>query len=372
MRFLVLFSFLLCGYLAFGQTYSPGLNQKLNKSQDAIELVRTFESFGTKTPNSQESITTLNWLISQYQSKGYSDILVDSFIHNGATYRNLIVTKQGREDEYFVVCGHYDTRTGPGANDNGSGVSAILCAADALKDESTTRTVQFIHFDGEELGFEGSLYHVDNLKEPVDSNLYCVLNIDQIGGTKGESVNDKIYCERDEDNSIASNNARSWAITDTLASLCELYTDLSPVISKAFSSDYIPFEREGYVITGLYQHARDVYSHSLSDSLSNMDSFAFVNGVRLSIAATLYFAQVDRFVGLKSKPLRTINVYPNPVAHSLVIKGFDKNTEYRILDIKGQAVAKGQVLNQTIDCSTLTSGAYFLEISDATYRFVKE
>lgn len=303
---------------------------------------------------------------------GYSDILVDSFIHNGATYRNLIVTKQGRDNEYLVVCGHYDTRTGPGANDNGSGVSAILCAANALKDESTTRIVQFIHFDGEELGFEGSLYHVDNLKKPLDSSLYCVLNIDQIGGTKGESGNDKIYCERDEDNGVSSNNARSWAITDTLANLCELYTDLSPVISKAFSSDYIPFEREGYVITGLYQHARDVYSHSMSDSLSNMDSFAFVNGVRLSIAATLYFAQVDRFVGLSSRLSRDINVYPNPVASSLKIKGLNQNSDYRIIDIKGQVVVEDRVINQTIDCSTLSSGAYFLEINDATCRFLKE
>ena len=372
MRFLVFFSFLLCGYLALGQTYSPGLNHKLNKSQDAIELVRTFESFGTKKPNSQESITTLNWLISQYQSMGYSDIVVDSFIHNGATYRNLIVTKPGRVDEYFVVCGHYDTRTGPGANDNGSGVSAILCAANALKDEATTRTVQFIHFDGEELGFEGSLYHVGNLKKPIDSNLYCVLNIDQIGGTKGESGNDKIYCERDEDNGVSSNNARSWAITDTLFNLCELYTDLSPVISKAFSSDYIPFEREGYVITGLYQHARDVYGHSLSDSLSNMDSFAFVNGVRLSVAATVYFAQVNRFVGLLPVSSCAINIYPNPVESSLIVEGVENNMVFEITDMSGRVVKSGFVANHVVDCSDLNLGTYFLVTRSGTYRFVKQ
>ena len=354
-----------------GPGYNPGINQKLSSSEDAIELVRTFQSFGTKTPNSQQSIETLNWLVSEYQSMGYSDIVIDSFTRNGTTYRNLIVTKQGSLSQYLVVCGHYDTRIGPGANDNGSGVSAILLAANAIKDESTARTVQFIHFDGEELGFEGSLYHVDNLKNPIDSNLYCVLNIDQIGGTKGEPGNDKIYCERDEDNNVSRNNALSWTITDTLVNLCKLYTDLSPVINKAFSSDYIPFERDGYVITGLYQHARDVYGHSLSDSLSNMDSFAFVNGVRLSVAATLHFAQVDRFVGLFPVSSCTIKIYPNPVESSLVIEGVENNAVFEITDISGRVVSSGKVTNQLVDCSDLVFGTYLLVTTSGTYRFVK-
>ncbi len=372
MRFVGLFSFLIFGGFASGQLYNPGINQKLSDSEDAIDLVQTFQSFGTKTPNSQQSIETLNWLVGEYQDMGYSDIVIDSFTRNGATYRNLIVTKQGSHSQYLVVCGHYDTRTGPGANDNGSGVSAILLAANAIKDESTTRTVQFIHFDGEELGFEGSLYHVDNLKKPIDSNLYCVLNIDQIGGTIGEPGNDKIYCERDEDNNISSNDALSWTITDTLANLCELYTDLSPVISKAFSSDYIPFERDGYVITGLYQHARDVYGHSLSDSLSNMDSFAFVNGVRLSVAATVYFAQVNRFVGLLPVSSCSIKIYPNPVESNLIVEGVENNMVFEITDMSGRVVKHGFVANHVVDCSDLNLGTYFFVTESGTYRFVKQ
>ena len=67
----------------------------------------------------------------------------------GHEVRNLIAELPGRErrDEIVVVGAHYDTVPGsPGANDNGSGVAALLSLARAFAGEQQARTVRFVAF----------------------------------------------------------------------------------------------------------------------------------------------------------------------------------------------------------------------------------
>lgn len=58
-------------------------------------------------------------------------------------------------------------------------------------------------------------------------------------------------------------------------------------------------------------------------------------------------------------------VYPNPVNESLFIEKYtNSDFEYRILDVNGRPLMTSQFSNaiQVIDCSTLFSGIYFIEI----------
>lgn len=364
-RVLSILTFLLFGLTSSGQNYSPKLNQKLGEINRPIDLVKEFETFGIKSPGSQEKTNTYHWLLQQYQSYGYDSITIDSFTQDGSIVRNIIVTKPGLTSEYIIVCGHYDTRNGPGASDNGSGVAAILETARLIKDLNTNRTVVFINFDREEDGFKGSSYHVfKHLGDTIDTNLYMVLNIDQIGGSKGEADNDKITCERDEDNNPSFNNQASWLITDTIASLCKMYTTLTPEISNAFLSDYIPFEKQGYVITGLYQSASDVFGHSPADTVGNMDTSSFKQAVRLSLASVIHFAQVDSYIGVPNQESLHFSIYPNPANSTIHIELKHQSTTVELMDNLGRVLksVKASDLTMNINIVGISQGHYFVRV----------
>ena len=104
----------------------------------------------------------------------------------------------------FIVCAHYDTQavrepnwhplasTAPGANDNGTGVAAMLEIANLLSRHEYDHELRFIALGGEELGFFGSRNYVQsvlNRVEPDDKtatvttrdNIVSVFNLDMFG-----------------------------------------------------------------------------------------------------------------------------------------------------------------------------------------------
>jgi Zn-dependent M28 family amino/carboxypeptidase len=77
----------------------------------------------------------------------------------GTQYRNIIIDLYGTvsPQEILVVGAHYDTSwLTPGADDNASGVAALLEMARALRDRPLARSVRLIAFANEELPFYGS------------------------------------------------------------------------------------------------------------------------------------------------------------------------------------------------------------------------
>ena len=74
----------------------------------------------------------------------------------GAAAVNLAVELPGRErpEEILILGAHYDTvRHCPGANDNGSGVAALLELARLLRREQPARTIRLVAFANEEPPF---------------------------------------------------------------------------------------------------------------------------------------------------------------------------------------------------------------------------
>jgi Zn-dependent M28 family amino/carboxypeptidase len=87
--------------------------------------------------------------------------------------RNIDVNLPGttRGDEIIVVGAHYDSVPGaPGANDNGSGVAAVLEIARMLHDKKLSRTIRYVAFVNEEPPFfqtdlMGSVVYARRCKE---------------------------------------------------------------------------------------------------------------------------------------------------------------------------------------------------------------
>jgi len=100
--------------------------------------------------------------------------------------KNLWVEIPGsvRPDEIITLGAHYDS-TGKGmagANDNATGLVAVLQIAEAFRKERPERTVRIVLFDGEEMPpfFQGSKDYFDKSKAKGENNV-LFLNLDQIG-----------------------------------------------------------------------------------------------------------------------------------------------------------------------------------------------
>jgi hypothetical protein len=101
------------------------------------------------------------------------DVVRDGFRAFGRTHHNIIATRPGRVQDAppLIIAAHYDAVAGsPGADDNASGVAAILEAARRLSRLSLNHPVQFIAFGLEEENLIGSRAYVSRLmreKRPI-------------------------------------------------------------------------------------------------------------------------------------------------------------------------------------------------------------
>ena len=81
----------------------------------------------------------------------------------------------------LIISAHYDSaEDSVGANDNGSGVAAVLELARILKDTEMPYNIKFILFSGEEKYMLGSRWYVGKLTEDERKQIIGVINIDTI------------------------------------------------------------------------------------------------------------------------------------------------------------------------------------------------
>ncbi len=100
------------------------------------------------------------------------------------TSRNIIAQTRTGDTENVVVAGaHLDSvPEGPGINDNGTGVAAVLEAALQTGPEpEVTNAVRYTFWGAEELGLVGSSEYVESLSDEEKSNIALYLNFDMIG-----------------------------------------------------------------------------------------------------------------------------------------------------------------------------------------------
>lgn len=147
-----------------------------------------------------------DWIRGQFESiarssGGRMTVALDDYVQpktartpRAVAESSIIATLRGDEPGLiYVMSSHYDDcngdctngiREAPGADDNGSGTSAVLEAARIMAPHHFRGTIIFAVFDGEELGLWGSQHYADELKAKgvaVAANL----NNDIIGNSTG-------------------------------------------------------------------------------------------------------------------------------------------------------------------------------------------
>ncbi|MFT2011042.1 M28 family peptidase [Pontibacter sp. 13R65] len=195
MKVLILPFLLLC--------FLPGLAQRIDL--DTIQLFQDIQALSADSMEGRRSGTIGNRKAQQYLESRFKSIGLKPF---GNSYRqhfrlqhkqevveqaaNIIGYIPGKTDKAIVVTAHYDhlgQRNGNifnGADDNASGVSALLAVAAYFQRQKPEHTLIFAALDGEELGLQGASAFLNN--PPVAlSKILLNVNLDMLSiNNKGE------------------------------------------------------------------------------------------------------------------------------------------------------------------------------------------
>jgi len=104
-------------------------------------------------------------------------------LHDYGTGVNVVGRKTGVEapSEQVIVSAHYDHLPGcPGADDNASGVAAVLELARVVKNASFSRTLVLACWDEEETGLEGAEAYANRARSQGDQ-IVVMYSIEMIG-----------------------------------------------------------------------------------------------------------------------------------------------------------------------------------------------
>ena len=163
-----------------------------------------------------------------------------------ATGKNILVTKTGTEfpDEIVIFCAHYDAMpagilAAPAADDDGSGVAAVLELARLIRDIPFRYTIVFALWDEEEQGKVGSEFYA-GVMAANDALIRGVVNMDAIAYDGNGDTKARIHTRP-----IANSNA----IADTVFAVRADYgieLDLLLTNPGATYSDHASFWTEGY------------------------------------------------------------------------------------------------------------------------------
>jgi hypothetical protein len=177
--------------------------------------IRTLAAFGTRhtlssqtDPNRGIGAAT-NWIYDQFQqyaaaSDGRLTVERQTFIQppgprnpDPVEVTNVIATLHGAQpesaDRVYLVSGHIDSRCtdvldftcdAPGADDDASGVAAVLELARAMSRHSFDATIVFATFAGEEQGTFGSIHYAQQAKA-ANVNIAGMFSNDIIGSSLG-------------------------------------------------------------------------------------------------------------------------------------------------------------------------------------------
>jgi len=254
--------------------------------------------------------------------------------------KNVIATQKGVEypDSIFVICAHYDSFRGPGADDNATGVAAVMTAAELLSRHRFAYTIQYVCFGSEEYAGYGSRGFVQRVY--VDHvNLIGALNFDMIGYWRKGTVFD-LEVEA---------NARSVWLAEAFVNAAEIYTDTpcDTHITDIGMSDNYQFWIRGYSALNNEEawigHEGDFNPrwHTHDDLIRYLNPDFTVANTRAAVAGLATLARL-------SKIRAVVDVYPkslNPGSEGRWITGrIELPEEYDLTRVDMSSIR----LNETV------------------------
>ena len=226
------------------------------------------------------------------------------------TGRNVYAVQEGYlyPEKEFIICAHYDAVDVYCADDNATGVAAVIEAARILSEYDFKYTLVYALWDEEEIGLVGSNYYASQASSNQDE-IEGVLNMDMLAWDGNDDGLLDIHTQ---------NTGNSNDIANLTVIINWLYgLPLNPVIYNpgTWQSDHSSFWNYGFgailLIEAYYGGDLNPYYHSIDDRIDKFNLPYFHNLSKLSIGtiSTLLEATQDTLIA-SVKPDIGYQTYP--------------------------------------------------------------
>ena len=274
------------------------------KLKERIDILSSFHTRNTKSSYIED---VAYWLKSELHNLCDDRVFFHNYtqIDQNQTFnlKNIICSsKQGSASSHqynktIIIGAHYDSRAevlnntntrAPGADDNASGVSALLELVRILSPLNLKLNLEFVLFSGEEQGLWGSSSYVKYIdKNNRTKNIDFYINFDMLGYTPSNETN-KVILEYDIGNKYVQNDNYSKTIALFIKQIASNYTNLEAILSKLENSDFIPFEAFGHTVIGIHDGGvkKNPHYHKSSDTPDTLN-INYLTSITKMVLATI-------------------------------------------------------------------------------------
>ncbi|GAA2851701.1 aminopeptidase [Actinoplanes cyaneus] len=241
-------------------------------------------SNNTRKIGSTGFTSTVTYIKQQLDALGWKTT-VQNFTTGGKAAANVVAEWPYGDAAHVVMAGaHSDSvAAGPGINDDGSGVAALLANAAAISQAKLVpaKRIRFGFWGAEEQGDVGSTYYVSHLASGEPKKIDAYLNFDMIGNKpeNGRTVGWSLYTEGQSNglNAPFQTYFTSQGIT------------VNPSLDTDDRSDHAAFKRAGVKVTGVSSvrslNALGACYHKACDDLTDVSATSMALGSNAIAAA---------------------------------------------------------------------------------------
>ncbi|HCA83776.1 MAG TPA: hypothetical protein DEP18_08305 [Flavobacteriales bacterium] len=300
------------------------------------------------------------------EKMGQYNVQIDSMVFS-STGKNILAIQPGAvyPNIYVILCAHYDSmpnsNISPAADDDGSGVAAVMEAIRILSQFQFEYTIVYAIWDEEEQGKIGSAAYANMARNDGDS-IRGVINMDAIAWDGNGDNAAMIHT------SSISNSLNIAAMIDNVNNTYNIGLDLYLTNPGATYSDHASFWNKQYgAVLVIEDWAFDAnpHYHTVTDKVQYFNIPYFEKMAKLSIASTAELAVPISFLGSEQEETSTpVQVFPNPFSDGIWIRS-ERALSFQLCDFQGKILHLGSTNNQTyIALSDLPTGIYVLHIQD--------
>jgi hypothetical protein len=279
----------------------------------------------------------------------------------------------------IIVGAHYDSTTlvpeeaplfAPGANDNASGVAALLELARILAQRPHRSTIVLIAFSAEEIGREGSKVFVDQYVRASNLDVRAMINLDIIGSSTAangqmDPLSIRMFSEE-------PNNSPSRQLARSLALLGQQYVpDLRTFVEAAVDrpgrySDHVSFSDAGYPAVRMIETLEEIErQHTDRDTMDDIQPGFLTRNTQLVLAMVMSLANGPRppaniVLRDEGDGTRTLLWDPVPDANAYIVAFRQPGSTYysnfiRVTDVANRSIRWDGFLPQNFEAIAIAA-----------------
>jgi len=294
-------------------------------------------SFGPRYTGSDNCSRAGQYIFDEFEKMGL-DTAFHEWRYDGFADRNVVGTLAGSNspnNAEILFCAHYDCTPGSlGADDDGSGVAAVMAAASVMSNYSFNHTIKFVAFSGEEVGTYGSFSYARDAYLH-GNNVYAVLNADMVGYADTAAGGNILRFFTVERSSWIAEYARD--ITESYHNFLDMKIEILP---NHMGADHQAFLDYGFDGVWIAHHDNYPYANTPDDNPEHLNRSYQVKATKTILAICAEMAK---------KPIELQVQLTNPLEGCLYLRKhpimpLDFLAKYWYKGLRGDTILLGRTM----------------------------